>query len=197
MTRFRRKHPSADYDSQEFEGQLKRKLRQSLLAEQKFVCAYCCCEIDIDHSMNEHVEPRKLKGGRRSRRSLDYGNLVASCMGDKGESTCGAHKGNEYREEMFVSPLDPECENRFKYYADGMIEGTDEKGMYTIDLLNLKSYQLQSARKAVYRQLLDMTNGCTPDEMKEIIQMCFGNGEEEKLQPFYNVVKWFVKNEID
>ena len=193
---FKKRNPKADYDSKMFQGSMKRKLRESLLSEQKNICAYCCAEIDIDHSMNEHIEPRKLKNGHKSNKSLYYGNLVASCQGMKGESTCGDHKGNEYNEDMFVSPLDTACEGKFKYYADGVIEGLDDKAKYTIELLNLQSYKLRSARKMIYRQLLDITEGCPPDEMEDLIAQCFDTGEAERLYPFYNVIKWFVQNKV-
>lgn len=96
LREFKRKNPKADYDSADFAG-YKTELKKELLREQKYLCAYCCCKIDMEKSHNEHIEPRHPKNGV-SNRSLDYHNLVASCYGFQGEKTCGSKKGNEYDE---------------------------------------------------------------------------------------------------
>lgn len=145
------------------------------------MCAYCCSEIDDKSSHNEHIEPRHPKNGV-SKRSLDYRNIVASCYGFSGERTCGSRKENEYDEEKFISPLDPECEEAFSYFPNGYMEGNQ----YTIDLLNLNSYKLKQAREAVYKTIMYMT--------KEDIKLTYCDEENEKSQPFINVVKWYLKN---
>lgn len=116
-------------------------------------------------------------------RSLDYYNLVASCYGFKGEKTYGFRKGNEYDASQFISPLDPLCENSFHYYPNGKIEGDK----YTIDLLNLDTYKLRQAREAVYSVLTDMD--------AKTIQLVYLNEEKDMLQPFINVIKWYLRKD--
>ena len=41
----------------------------------------------MDSAHNEHIEPQNWKNGRKSTRSLDYDNIVASCNGFHGEGT--------------------------------------------------------------------------------------------------------------
>lgn len=168
------------YDDKGFEP-YKELLRKELLQEQKGLCAYCCGKIGLNNSHNEHIEPRHMKDGKSSTRSLDYNNLVASCNGYHGEKTCGTHKGNEYDAEKFVSPLCQDCEKEFSYYPNGTILGDK----YTIDLLNLDTYKLRKARESVYKAIMYM-------EKEDIIQtyLC----EQEELVPFINVVKWFVNS---
>lgn len=178
LREFKRRNPGADYDSDNF-AEHKQELKRELLREQKYLCAYCCCKIDMEKSHNEHIEPRHPKNGV-SNKSLDYQNLVASCYGFQGEKTCGFKKENEYDEEQFVSPLDIECEDRFKYYPNGTIEGDT----YTIELLNLNSYRLKKAREAVYETIAEL------DE--ETIRLIYDE-DSEKLEPFMNVVKWYLK----
>lgn len=149
------------------------------MKEQKYLCAYCCGRIDKEKSHNEHIEPRNPKQGT-SKRSLDYSNLVASCYGFQGERTCGTQKGNDYDEKQFVSPLNSECEEVFRYLPNGKIEGDT----YTINLLNLNSYKLRKAREAVYKTILYM------DE--QTIQQAY-NQDEEQLTPFINVIRWYLK----
>lgn len=168
------------YDDKGFEP-YKESLRKELLREQKGLCAYCCGKIGMNNSHNEHIEPRHMKDGKSSTRSLDYNNLVASCNGYHGEKTCGTHKGNEYDAEKFVSPLCQDCEKEFSYYPNGTIIGDE----YTISLLNLDTYQLRKARESVYKAVMCM-------EKEDIIQTYLY--EQEELVPFINVVKWFVNS---
>lgn len=179
LIEFRKKHPKANYGSEEF-GQYRKLIKETLIREQKGLCAYCCGRIHMETSHNEHIEPQNPKKFV-SKRSLDYYNLVASCEGFKGEKTCGRHKENDYDETKFVSPLNPECEEKFVYYADGIMEGDS----YTVDLLNLNSYELRNARKAVYSTLLRLD--------KDTIEQIFFNEDYEEGEPFLNVAKWFVK----
>lgn len=181
MKEFKRKNPKADYDSAEFKPYIPR-LNEALVKEQKYLCAYCCAKIDTEKSHNEHIEPRHPKNGV-SRRSLDYYNLVASCYGFQGEKTCGLKKGNDYDEKQFVSPLDSSCENIFHYYPNGKIEGDE----YTVELLNLDSYKLRQAREAVYKVLMDMD--------METIKLVYLNEDEEMLQPFTNVIRWYLRKD--
>ena len=181
LVEFKRKNPKSTYDSNEFEA-YKSKLNEELVKEQKYICAYCCCKISVGSSHNEHIEPRH-PSTFTSKKSLDYSNIVASCYGFQGEKTCGSKKGNDYDERNFISPLDPKCEDMFTYYPNGVIEGDK----YTIDLLNLNAYRLRQAREAVYNTIQDI-------DTKELHMIYPEDGE--KLEPFMDVVKWFIKNNL-
>lgn len=176
LTDFKKKYPRKDYDSDEF-SEYRSQLNSILVKEQKGLCAYCCGKITEEKSHNEHIEPRHPQGGV-SKRSLDYTNIVASCNNSQ---TCGIKKDNKYDEKKFISPLSEECEDKFTYYPDGIIDGDD----YTIGLLNLNSYELQNARKSIYKVLQNLD--------KDIIQQCYMNEDDEEYQAYYNVIKWYWK----
>lgn len=177
LAEYKKHYPTATYDSESFAGH-KEQLRDELVLEQRSLCAYCCSRISNEKAHNEHIEPRHPKIGT-SLRSLDYSNIVASC---NNKSTCGNKKKNEYDSECFVSPLNPMCEDVFTYYPDGVMEGDP----YTIDLLNLNTYELKEARKAVYRTIKDLD--------KETIELIYCR-EEGALPAYYNVIRWFIKND--
>lgn len=176
LTEYKRRNPTATYDSESFSG-FREQLRKELVKEQHNLCAYCCCQISDDKAHNEHIEPRNPRKGS-STKTLDYSNIVASC---NNADRCGAKKGNDYEVSEFISPLNPECEDTFIYYPDGEMEGND----YTIGLLNLNSYELKEARKAVYHTLSKLD--------KSAIEMIYCQ-DDENLSPFHNVIKWVVKN---
>lgn len=183
LTEVKAHNKGLTYDAPEF-APYRETLRKELIREQKNVCAYCCGKIDMDSAHNEHIEPQNWKNGRKSTRSLDYDNIVASCNGFHGEETCGKHKDNEHDADKFVSPLHLECEEQFVYYPNGMMEGNE----YTIDLLNLNSYQLRKAREATYKTLIAM------DLDKEIIKQMYLDDEEE-YWAFVNVIRWYVNHD--
>lgn len=182
LSELKRKHEKMTYDSKLFQPYISR-LNKELVSEQKGLCAYCCCQIDEGKSHNEHIEPRH-PGTYVSKKSLDYTNVVASCYGFSGEKTCGPKKENDYDESRFVSPLNPKCEEIFTYLPDGTIEGDD----YTINLLNLNSYRLKEARKAVFCIL----ESCDIDTIKLIYPE-----NDMKLEQFINVVRWYLKQNSD
>ena len=180
---FKKKHPNADYSSEEFK-QYREELKDVLVKEQKCLCAYCCCKIKNETSHNEHIEPQNLKSGGKSKRTLDYLNIVASCNSSKGEITCGKAKENEYDENKFVSPLNPDCENMFSYLPDGTVTGND----YTIGLLNLNAKALVEARKSLYKQLSYLD--------KKEIQEIYCQSEDD-LYPFTNVIRYYLKEKCE
>lgn len=160
MIEFKKKNPKKTYDSEEF-APYRDRLREILVKEQKNICAYCCARIDKDKSKshNEHI--------------------VASC---NNKNTCGNTKESKYEADKFVSPLSSDCEDKFDYCLDGLIEGDK----YTIDeVLNLNEYELRNARKNVCRYLQSMD--------KETIKDVFMNNQEE-YPPYYNVIKWYYNS---
>ena len=121
-----------------------RELRKHLVDEQAKLCGYCCAEITVDKS---HIEHLKCKDIHKDL-SLDYHNLIASCNTD---STCGNAKKNDDSDIVF--PTDDDCEQQFEFnYFDGRIIGLTDKAERTIKILNLNSYGLKEARKAILKQ---------------------------------------------
>lgn len=122
----------------------RRKLRENLLKEQYYLCGYCCAEIHQENAHNEHLKPK----GKFPQENLSYANFIASCMGYKQQGeTCGHKKGDHDQE--IILPLDDDCECQFTYNLDGVIEGNTPKAKQTIEVLNLNTYELRTARKAV------------------------------------------------
>lgn len=148
---YMRRYPKAHYDDldkSEDGRQIRKQLREHLLIHQKKICCYCCRAIKLDNSHNEHIKPRALF----PKSSMDYNNLLVSCT----SKTCGAAKGNSYDSEMFISPLQENCEKHFRFFPNGRIEGITPMGESTIKCLNLNDYALVQARKAQYKECYNM-----------------------------------------
>lgn len=178
----RRKHPGLRYGNLEKapEGTAARiELRRALVEEQLHLCCYCCGHIDETKAHNEHIRPRD----KYPEESMDYRNIVASC---ESPTSCGKKKSNEFDEGLFVSPLEPDCENHFVYYEDGEIVGLDERGKYTIDLLHLNSYQLRQARRATYEGCKQMSG-----ENYQYIVDYYLKPNDGPLPPYVNIIRYF------
>lgn len=163
---------------------VKRALKTSLLQEQKFLCCYCECRIDADHSHIEHFRPKGMP--EFSALQLDYGNLHASCTRQptgSSEEHCGHKKGDSFSDDL-VSPLESDCATHFKFTFDGSIEGLDEKGRTTIDILHLDSALLNSQRKKLIEYFLDLD-----DELVALEVSSHLDETKPKSGEFYSMIK--------
>ena len=182
---FRAKNPGIHYDDLQKtpDGRMVRnRLREFNINQQYGLCAYCCRQIDNENSLNEHIKPRGL--GEYSNLSMEYTNIIASCKAEGADVTCSASKENKY-DEMFISPLDEDCEKFFEFYENGEIVSDSPRGQYTINLLNLNSYKLCRARRA---QLKACNSFRDPDLVRSIY---LKPDDNHRLQPYADIVKCF------
>ena len=182
-SQFRKKNPGIRY-SQLYETEegtdASRQLRSFNISQQHGLCAYCCCRIDPEESLNEHLKPE----GRYPQFSMDYENLVACCNKTGVEETCSASKKSQYDEKWFISPLEEDCEDYFEYYPNGEIVSESQKGKYTIEILNLNSYRLREARKA---RLKACRSYHDPETVRQIF---LEPNAENRLEAFIDIVKY-------
>ncbi len=105
LKEYKSKYPGSD-DYIDFcsyqQAQAFTELRENLLKEQKFVCAYCGQRLgeDVLKMKTEHFEPQnhdKLTiETKKEYHNLNYNNLLACCRGNddkKGENHCDSKKG--------------------------------------------------------------------------------------------------------
>ena len=81
--------------------------------------------------------------------SLDYNNLLASCIPKSKYDHCGHYKDNNFDEGLFISPYEKDCEDYFEYSEiTGSVSGKDGnlKAEYMIKLLNLNENRLKRSR---------------------------------------------------
>lgn len=132
---------------------------KSLLSEQGHLCCYCERELINEDYHIEHFKPKDKT--KFPELELVYNNLLCSCEVNtqKGEPLhCGNSKGNWFDEKFLISPLDSNCESRFRYTFDGQILPFDEKdeaAITTIDKLQLNIDKLKDLRKSVIDALFE------------------------------------------
>ena len=141
-----------------FDGCNKNDIREALLQEQGYLCAYCMRRIYNDSMKIEHWKPESELS---SKEALDFSNMLGVCLGhnegDKGKlyDTCDSHKGDI---KIKMNPLNKEHIKAIKYIIkSGEIDSDDpaiKKDVNETLNLNSKTHMLQENRKAVLDEVI-------------------------------------------
>jgi uncharacterized protein (TIGR02646 family) len=140
-------------------------IRQQMLAEQGYLCAYTMQRIQsVNDCHIEHIVPRSQPPESHNR-DLDYTNMLACFPGrlacspgidpppgwNPREPYGAQHKGGTFINEYnFISPLRDDVESRFQYSADGRVSfnANDTPAMRSIEILKLNHDILTELRRA-------------------------------------------------
>lgn len=186
----------------DFDGRpIKQVVAQALLDEQGYLCCYCEMRVGVDvgtetkHGESkskghiEHIDPRH----KRPDLALTYENLVYSCgETDRGEpTTCGhARKPDD---PVPVSPLQPDCESRFLYTANGRMVPRgeyDEAARETVRILKLNEKLLRDSRAEVYQEVEEASEELSPGEFERWMDVELGRDSSNMLKPFWGTKRY-------
>ena len=162
---------------------LKQQLHEALMQEQGFLCCYCEVSVTAEDSHIEHFRPR----GRYPALQLDYDNLHCSCQRElsPGEPRhCGNRKKGWFDANLLVSPLVPDCEDRFIFTANGDIfprRDNDAGAKETIRKLGLNIAKLRALRAAAVDGLYDVP--------QSDIGQLLTRGADGKFLAFHTTIK--------
>lgn len=132
-------------------------MHNSLLEEQGSFCCYCGRSIDAASSHIEHFRPQESF----PEFALDYYNLHASCIREtKPDSPlhCGHMKSNWFDEAEHISPMEEDCEQRFRYLLTGKIQASDSNDSAAtrmIEVLALDIEYLDNRRQDALIRVFD------------------------------------------
>jgi len=171
------------------------ELRETLLREQGYVCAYTMMRIaSSDKGHIEHVQPRS----RYPERDLEYGNMVYCAPGSDGAShEFGAKLKDAFdaTNRNFVSPLRQTCETRLAYDSNGKVNAkspNDSASWKTIDVLNLNHAELVALRRAAIRGLRIFRRAAKPlsaAEARTLAVHVMQRDGAAKIAPFCIAIK--------
>jgi uncharacterized protein (TIGR02646 family) len=197
-------------------GQVKNDIRESLIVEQGYICAYCNREIhneavDTTADINwidtrliiEHLGAKSvdIQGN-----TLNYDNFVATCEGgEKIDDTllgignipierpyCDKKKLNQY---LALHPLMPECETEIIYRMDGSIKGLTDRANEAIELLGL-SYFKENRRDKIIRLLFEddeQVQLISKEDAQKIFDK-YNNLENGKYESYCSAICSVIKN---
>lgn len=193
-----KKLQDATYDGPNFTA-VKEKIRQSLLEEQGFLCAYCMRRIEIKLMKIEHWACQHSYQNQQ----LNYNNLLACCKGYEGEQprmqTCDTKKrGNDIK----FSPSDPthNINDIIVYHLNGKIVSTDpEFDMELNQHLNLNTSRLKSNREQVLQTIQTKLNEKkgkrTQNEIRNLLSFV-QQKKDGKYSEYYGVAVSYLQKKL-
>ena len=116
----------------------------------------------------EHFRPR----AKFRDLQLDYGNLHCSCQRElsPGEPRhCGHSKGSWFDEDLLLSPLEADCEDRLRFTANGAVfprSRNDAAAETTIKRLGLDLPKLRALRAAA----IDALHTASSEEIEGLLE---------------------------
>lgn len=194
----RRLTPGTDYEATD-------DLKESLLKEQGYICAYCMRRIPVndngvtDKSRIEHFKPRESMDSAKER--MDYSNLLICCPGAMSGSSwknahCDRKKGSM---EISFSPTDLNCISTLSYGVDGTIQSTNEIYNKEInDILNLNLPLLKSNRKNV-REAINRKigqRGWSKGILEKLLHEASEKDGNGRFQPYCGVLLWYLDKKL-
>lgn len=202
FVKFLQQNKNAHFD--DMPRDVKQTLRNSLLKEQGYLCAYCMSRI-IDDEKNtkiEHYEPRNNEN------ELDYKNLLAVCKGnsagnDEKHQHCDTKKGNKTLE---IDPKNKYHISQISYKPNGTIYSRNEKINYDLNItLNLNDDEgylknnrkeaLNALKKEIKLKYTDKT--ATLDFLRKVLNLYTNLDENGQLKPYCGIIIEFLEKKLN
>jgi len=186
---------------QDLPSGVKKKIKNTLLAEQGFLCCYCMRRITYETMRVEHWKSQRDNKDLR----LTYSNMLAACDGGEGKNVpdtythCDVHKRHR---DLSYNPSNPghHVEDKVKYQHDGTIIADDKYLLYDIEtILNLNSEQAASRlilnRKAIKKSLdvLFTKDTITLRDIARLITKFSSKNSAGKFEEYAGVTLYYLK----
>lgn len=189
---------------QDFQG--KDDIRESLLKEQGFLCAYCMRRISIDKMRIEHWHPEH---DLTEKERLDYGNMLGCCQNHiegtsgKKDDICDEHKKGDF---ITVNPLNKSTIEKIKYQtSSGEICSENEEINYDLDkTLNLNNprHMLKENRKAVLQSVIrelnkvGKENAWKKGQIQKVLSVYENMDSDGQKKEYAGIVIWYLKKRL-
>ena len=210
-----KKTPGAD-----FNGMPKDEVRQALLIEQGYLCAYCMQRLNSDGTETkiEHYYPRKPvndeDGGETARRKeLEYSNMLLVCRGNgsggsgKGNTdsrhfTCDAKKENQF---LHINPQSKENMETIFYDPQGKIHSNNTNYQQDLDeILNLNDpygYLVENRKSALEELWKKVASKTKEGESAEALFEKYRDkfcqlDADGKLLEYVGILRWYVDKKL-
>ncbi len=191
----------AVFDGQDFTP-VKQDIREQLVAEQGYLCAYCMSRIEADdHQMKvEHWHSRK----KYPEEQLSYANLLGCCCGNEGSPYSQAHCDTKKRDDDLLFNLaEPSHHSRMKihYLGDGTVKSEDALFDRQLnEILNLNYSLLMDNRKSVWssvtKTLSRITGKATRVQIEELLLKWRRKDGEGKLKEYSGVAIYYLNKKL-
>ena len=204
MIRINKGHEPAEWtDYRETPGAVYHaipELRDALLTEQGYLCAYCMRRIpakapdNSDTARIEHIQPRKSHADRQ----LDYTNMVICCPGFINSSEhCDKSKKSQ---EISFTPFNIHVQNSITYSTkDGTLQSSDAGWNTEMnDVLCLNNNLLKINRSQVLegiRAILEKKKWKRA-ELENQLHHWSNPNADGKRSPYCGIVIWYLEKKL-
>lgn len=187
-----------------YDGCNKGEIREALLREQGYLCAYCMRRID-NNPTTMKIEHWKVQSEMKTEKEkMDFKIMLGVCDGCKGVShkftTCDEHRKND---ALHVNPFDFQMMETIEYDREGKIKSTDETMNKDLNkVLNLNCEQspskIMTNRKVIYKEcmerlkLLQKKDKWNTGNLHRLLQE-YEAAEEGKKKPYVGVPVYVIK----
>lgn len=175
-------------------------LRQALLEEQGYLCAYCMRRIPVhDANSNETTRIDHILSRRNhSELQLNYSNMVVCCPGAINTSFhCDKQKGEN---DVTFNLYDDHFFDTLSYSSkDGKLQSSDAESNRQINtLLNLNHALLKRNRLETLRGVIRMLDrmGWTVSTLRHQIDTWDNKDQQGCFKPYNGIVVWFLKKKM-
>jgi uncharacterized protein (TIGR02646 family) len=196
--------PNAQYDGDASFTPVKDKIRQRLLKEQGYLCAYCMRRIAAHVMKVEHWHCQD----NYPTEQLDYKNMLGACLGNEGQpqsdQTCDTRKANR---ELKYHPANPDhrIEHQIKYRSNGEVYSDDQDFNQQLGglgaqaretVLNLNNFRLKENRKAVVDGMnlwfASKAGGRTKGQIQKQLESWMTPDQDGMLKEYCGVAVYFL-----
>lgn len=169
------------------------ELRDALLNDQGYICAYCMNRIGKNNSKIEHIKSQS----EYSELQFEYSNMVICCKGKtNNEAHCDTSKGDE---DISFDIFSDSFFNTISYKSsDGEILSTNTVYNKEINkILNLNHKTIKINRFSVLDGLIKSISKKKNWTKKGVInQLTYWSNKDNKYQPYCGIVIWYLKRKI-
>lgn len=181
-----------------------KELREALLREQGYICAYCMRRIPTNSTLSNetsHIEHLKSRHNYPNL-SMDYGNMVVCCPGDIEETPhCDRSKGDK---ELHFDLFSGMWDSTLSYgKRDGEIRSSDTNVQQDLcEVLNLNHARLKINRKATLDGVIEKLCQAQKNkkfkmrDIQHMLEAWQNKDESGKMRPYCGIVIWFLQKKL-
>jgi len=198
-----RLQPGTVFDGQNFTP-VKQDIREQLVAEQGYLCAYCMSRIEADDRQMkvEHWHSRK----KYPEEQLSYANLLGCCYGNEGSPDSNSHcDTKKHDEDLLLNPAEPSHYPRLmiRYEFNGTVTSDNAEFDRQInDVLNLNAdfLWLKKNRKRIWKkvtqELSTIGGTATRAQIEALLSTWQRKDSEGKLKEYSGVAIYYLNKKL-
>lgn len=193
-----------DTKGADFNSCNKKDLREAVLDEQGFICAYCMQRIEQSHKSTgiEHYDAQ----ANNRQKTMDFTNMLGVCKVSEGKPKkiqhCDKSRGNKL---LTVNPMNQSCERLIKYRSSGTI--FSENKIINNDLniiLNLnterlvfnRKYTIETVRQSINRKYKNKKNKTwSKSELQKELAI-WQSRKDNQFSPYCQAAIYYLEQKI-